>query len=995
MELKIEQLTCKGLRSEQNNDNILETKFLPPVVSTDVVLRHRLFGKLSEALNKKLSLITACSGSGKSNFLSSYLKNNPVSYVWYNLDNRLSTDEFLINLITAINQKILYSDNRKKKTVVLLNKGWKSALTTVINQILAKSPEKILIILDDFHKVPDDSGMLELINYFVTNSPSNLHLIIVSRFSVRIPLTKLRAEGNIAIFNSTDFAFNFQELETFSQKGFQLYLPKKFLEVFLNYTGGWTTGIRMLTEAIIGKDVDDIDAFVSLLKDSAHVLFQYFNEEVFVNLSEDLQVFLLESSIFEHFCIPLCETVRLKSMDSNIGELINIITEMELFITASSGLVSCQSGIGIKPATIVLPRKILWYSYNEIFKTFLRQRLSAEYSIEIIQGLHKKAALWFRDNDYWQEALRHFALANDYNGVKQIIETSLPVIINTNRGAAISTDLSLIPEQIIGESASLLIAQGFSYFMSGENDLAIISLLNARDKAVSENNNYLLLISLDYLLQAYQGMELYAEMRDSALYGISKMKEDYIGFVIMSIYLANSYIYLNCPKEAKNIWLSIKSSSLFEVKNSLFQKRLSLDCINILIAFGEFEDALSYGSNALKTYNKNKDSRYGLALASMAKVKHEMGFFEESSTLFESAVSELKNFDVRYAVDSVLNLEAINSSFLGNIDKFRRCSAMAVKAHCQGERLKKGFLRAGYHDILSVFKCFHERNDEAFFDEADQLIKVIEDNNKYYEIYETFCWLAPMYAFLGEVERAVELLLKVIETCSIYNAPYGEARARLIVSYLYLNSGRFNDSIMHMEKTLIICERYNYVFLFLNKERAIALKILPFCLSNKICLRYTTELLIKMGRECADGVVNCLKESEREVKKAGIEILIKLRYRDAESDLINLLQDSDKEICRSAKIGLNKFNLLPPEPLKIHTFGKFKAYVGDRIIVEGLWKRKTAKSFFKYFVFHSSVIITLEKLEEIFFNDKTFENAKLNIRQAISSLRKVLEPGMS
>ncbi|MBF0472313.1 MAG: hypothetical protein HQK91_00140 [Nitrospirae bacterium] len=973
-------------------EQLLETKFLPPVISSETVLRQRLFDQLELGLNKKLSLISACSGCGKSIFLSSFLKVRPMPYIWYNLDieDRI-TSCFLSNLIAVISQKILYLDNRKKKIPFPDNIDWKDTLIILFNQILANSLQKILIVLDDFHKVTDAKEFKELIYYFITNSPPNLHLIILSRKPVSIPLTKLRADGKIAIFNNSDFAFNLQELDSFLQSGFHIYLPKKYLEAFLNYTGGWIASLRMLAETIIGKDIYDVNAFISLLKDSTYVMQQYFNDEIFEYLSDDLKVFLLESSIFERFSIPLCRSVMLYPEGFNLGdciskpskslnhidELINIIVEKDLFITKSTGQVS-------------------WYSYIEIFKSFLRHHLSTVYSIEKIQNLHLKTACWLRDNDYWEEAFRHFILAEDYVGAIEIVESTLPIIIASNTAAPLSTNLILIPENIKDNSAALLILEGLTYFVSGQNDLAIRSLLIAKDRALNENNNFLLLLAFDYLLQAYKGLELYEEMRDTALVGISKMTDDYFGFVLMSTYLVNSYIYLNSFKEAKNIWLSIKSSFLFEAKNVLFEKRLSLHCINIFVAFGEFENAVNYASNAIESYkNESKDSIYGLTLASLAMIKHEMGFFEEASTLFEDAVLELKNIEMKYAVNSILNFWAINASFIGNIDRFRSISDMAVIAHCDDKQGAYGFFRSEYYNILSVFKSFHERNDEAFFLEAVEVLKRTQDNNRYLEIYETYCWLAPMYAFLGDVDTAVELLLRVIEVCSNSQAPYGEARARLIIASLYLHLGRFQDSILHIEKSLLISENNKYDFLFLNKERTIALKVLPFCLSKQIQLKYCSELLIKMGSICADSVVNCLMEREREVKKTAIEILIKLRHRSAESDLLKLLKDSDKEICKRAKVGLNKLNLLPPEPLKIYTFGKFKAFVGVRQILESAWNRKTAKSFFKYFIFHSNRDITLEKLEEIFFNDKSVENAKLNIRQSISTLRKALEPGMS
>ena len=122
------------------------------------------------------------------------------------------------------------------------------------------------------------------------------------------------------------------------------------------------------------RDSGDRDAIVSGLGGGSAGLFEYLVEEVLADQSEEIQEFLLNTSVLARLTGPLCDAVTGRKDGSDV---LRRLARMGLF-------------------TLPLDEQGQWYRYHRLFSDFLNGRLR-ERTPDLVSGLHQRAARWFED----------------------------------------------------------------------------------------------------------------------------------------------------------------------------------------------------------------------------------------------------------------------------------------------------------------------------------------------------------------------------------------------------------------------------------------------------------------------------------------------------------------------------------------------------------------------------------------------------------------------
>ena len=172
---------------------MLLTKIHIPKTGENLVSRSNLFDKLNEGLKRKLILISAPAGFGKTTVISSWINQYKIPSAWFSINNNDNDIvEFLNYIISGIQclkkdfgqsaLKLLQSPNQTSS---------KSIITLLINDII-KINKDFLLVLDDFHLI-NNPEINNLISYLLEYIPDNLHVVILSRSDPNISIAKLRA----------------------------------------------------------------------------------------------------------------------------------------------------------------------------------------------------------------------------------------------------------------------------------------------------------------------------------------------------------------------------------------------------------------------------------------------------------------------------------------------------------------------------------------------------------------------------------------------------------------------------------------------------------------------------------------------------------------------------------------------------------------------------------------------------------------------------------
>jgi LuxR family maltose regulon positive regulatory protein len=184
------------------------------------VPRPRLIERLNAGLDRKLTLISAPAGFGKTTLLSEWIHRKgvvtaPLHVAWLSLDEGDNDPAhffaYFIAAIQTIHQDIgqsVVAASQPSQPLPI-----QALLTTLINEI-APMPERFALVLDDYHFVtaqPIHDGLTFLLDHL----PPQLHLVIATRADPPLPLARLRARGQLTELRQSDLRFTTDEAAAF------------------------------------------------------------------------------------------------------------------------------------------------------------------------------------------------------------------------------------------------------------------------------------------------------------------------------------------------------------------------------------------------------------------------------------------------------------------------------------------------------------------------------------------------------------------------------------------------------------------------------------------------------------------------------------------------------------------------------------------------------------------------------------------------------------
>jgi LuxR family maltose regulon positive regulatory protein len=387
-------------------EQLLTTKLYIPPTRPTLVPRSRLIERLNSGLHRKLTLISAPAGFGKTTLVTEWLDNARLDVknkiAWLSLDegdNDLI--RFLTYFIAALNQINGLDATFGKGALSMLQSPQppptKAVLTSIINEI-ATIQERILLILDDYHVIIS-SQIDEVLTFLLENIPRQMHLVIATREDPHLPLSRLRAKDQLTELRANDLRFTYSEAAEFLNQVMGLDLSTEEIAALETRTEGWIAGLQLAAISLQGKE--DTTKLIKSFSGSHRLVLDYLFEEILDQQSESVQIFLLQTAILDRLCGSLCDAVLLDPSTSG-QENLEYLEHTNLFI-------------------VPLDNERRWYRYHHLFADLLRQRLH-QGKPDILDVLHIRASAWYEKNGLEIEAFQHAAAANDLERAERLIE---------------------------------------------------------------------------------------------------------------------------------------------------------------------------------------------------------------------------------------------------------------------------------------------------------------------------------------------------------------------------------------------------------------------------------------------------------------------------------------------------------------------------------------------------------------------------------------------
>jgi LuxR family maltose regulon positive regulatory protein len=435
-------------------EQLLTTKLFIPPARPDLVSRPRLIERLNEGSGRKLILISAPAGSGKTTILSEWIASCQRPAAWLSLDEEdKDPSRFLIYLIVAlqtvapnIGQEMLAALHSPQQPPTV------SILSTLLNEIAALR-EDIILILDDYYAV-DSKPVDKALTFLLEHLPPQLHIVIATREDPQLPLARYRAKGELSELRLADLRFSVAEADVFLNQMMGLNLSAQDTATLDTRTEGWIVGLQLAALSMQG--LEDTNGFIQSFTGSHRYVLDYLLEEVLQKQPENIQSFLLCTSILDRLSGPLCDAVLLDVSASSEGadgqDTLEYLERANLFI-------------------VPLDNERRWYRYHHLFAELLRNRLTHMHPDQL-PDLHHRASDWFEQNDFPPEAIEHALKGHDWQRASELIEHNF-LLMRINGGIIILlTWLESFPAGLLLERTKLGLVYAWALTMASQLDRA-------------------------------------------------------------------------------------------------------------------------------------------------------------------------------------------------------------------------------------------------------------------------------------------------------------------------------------------------------------------------------------------------------------------------------------------------------------------------------------------------------------------------------------------
>ncbi len=478
-----------SLGSASAGFSIQLAKVQRPPLRDETLERPRLLDWLRAKIHGRVVLLLADAGYGKTTLLADFSRRTRLRTLWYRMDE---TDRdwtsYLHHLVAAGRE---HDPSFAPATASLLGEigvggpTREAVLDTFIRELPTIAVQGAVLILDDFHLVDDAVDVRHLTRELLARAPERLTVVIASRRMPTVPLSRLRAVGEVAELTTDDLRFDVAETSQLFNETYGRQLAPDVLVDLARRTEGWIASLQLVQAALRDRSPAEIRRFVRSLNGADHEMYDYLAEEVVGDLSEELQRFLMDTSILQAVTPELAEVVSEQDAPG-VARLTAAAERLTLLSRLSGGPRTHQR-------------------YHPLVREFLEARFRSLDGDEAVAALHRNTAAAATD---WPIAAHHYREAGDTVDMLGIVSQAIPTIMGNGQYALAEAFIGPVPPEDRPPGFDLILSR--VEMQQGDYDAAITASQAVLDKATDP-------IQRDYAILNLLTIRLNHGDRDQAL----------------------------------------------------------------------------------------------------------------------------------------------------------------------------------------------------------------------------------------------------------------------------------------------------------------------------------------------------------------------------------------------------------------------------------------------------------------------------------------------
>lgn len=739
-----------------------------------LITRPRLIHLLNQFLDKKLILLSAPAGYGKTSLLVDFASQCELPVCWLALDE-LDRDpqRFVAYLIAALSERFPsfgVESMAALNSLVSLEGELESLVVTLTNELYDKIREHFILMLDDYHLVEDVETIRGFISRFVKLSDENCHLVLSSRRLTHLPdLPRMIADEQVEGLDFGELAFRPEEIRSLFLQNYHKEITEEAARELAEQSEGWITGLQLA--GLSGKVTDHFRVAHS----TGLNLNQYFEEQTLARQPAEIRSILLYTSLFDEFDADLCRSVLSDLFSEPISwpALLGYILENNLFVLP----------VGADGR---------WLRYHHLFRDFLRACLHREHP-EQIHAIQSRLIAFYESRGEWERAYHVCRQFHDPDLLAELIEHAGPAMLR--RAVVTLADwLNALPPPLANSRPGLLSLRGGIGYLRGNYQEAL-SLLNQAEsiyRARMETPG--LVLTLVRRAMAHFNLGEYTDSLRDAEEALQRtqyeanLQSDHAeaqrlkGLVMLRLGRTRQavecferslalYVHLNetdsIPILLLNCGMAYRALGNYEAAEKSYQQALeywrnqgnlawqanALNNLGVLyhINLGEYQKASLSFNEGLTCANRCRYLQTEAVIAiGMGELYAELGEYEGARQYYEQAEKIAREIEDRFLLNYLPLAQAALFLMQNDTDRARQTleeSLPSIQAGNSQYELGLWSLRRGWLSLVN-----HEIEEAVGFLNTAQTL-FLEDGREL-ETQWSRIWLAAAFAVAGRIAEA-------------------------------------------------------------------------------------------------------------------------------------------------------------------------------------------------------------------------------------------------
>lgn len=667
-------------------DLLLTTKLEIPAPQSEILARPRLFDRLNEGAERKLTLVSAPAGYGKTTLLSEWAHHVERPVVWLSLDAADNDFGRFMHYFIAALQRV--EPGIGEVAMVMLEaqppRPTESVLTALIND-LSGLAHSVTIVLDDYQVIETEESHRAL-GFLLDHMPPSSHLVISARADPPLHLARLRAGRQVTEIREAELQFSEGEMAAFLHQTVGLELEPDDVTLLQKRTEGWIASLQMAAVSMQGRQ--DLSDFIHDFSGSHEYVVDYLTDEVLSRQPEELEVFLLQTSILEKMCGPLCNAV---TGQSGGQKTLEELRKANLFVVS-------------------LDTEREWYRYHRLFADLLQQRLRS--SGANLTELQLRASKWHEESGALLDSIDYAMQARAFDRAAGLIERIFEEVAAWSRVhvSTLNRWLAALPSATVGARPRLKLIKARLLMLEGElpTATAILTELEAEAAAgrratgasAEDADRLLKQVRADLTSMAVLEGRL-AQAVEYAGQALAELPEDDVaGHMRQSAILGTAYShmgdmakahrwYAQAVAEARSLGIPVAAASLM---TGLAQSQLAQGQLGLAAA--TCKEAMQ-----LATVDGRRIPAAGPIGLTWARISYERNELQEAESKLREAIELLKKSGPLHALAEAYAWLARTRQAIGN-------SQGAVAAMNMALRLAEGH---AYGHLSSIIPAHQAR----------------------------------------------------------------------------------------------------------------------------------------------------------------------------------------------------------------------------------------------------------------------------------------------